>query len=81
MAFGICQEKSTQGVRTDTIDLSLGLGQTVCMTTQEMLSEIEAVKRRIAMLPEGSTLTGELTVALVLLYDAYVMATEGRKVA
>ncbi len=81
MAFGICQEKSTQGVKADTIDEGQGIGQTVCMTTQEMLSEIEAVKRRIAMLPEGSTLTGELTVALVLLYDAYVMATEGRKVA
>jgi hypothetical protein len=42
------------------------------MSEKEMLDEIEAVKRRIAMLPEGSVLVGELTVALVALYDSYI---------
>lgn len=52
------------------------------MNTTEMLVEIEALKRRIAMLPEGSALLGELTVALVILYDSYVYAVElGRKAA
>ena len=51
------------------------------MNTTEMLVEINALKRRIAMLPEGSALLGELTVALVALYDSYVYAIEPRKKA
>ena len=46
-----------------------------------MLVEIEALKRRIAMLPPGSMLIGEMTVALVALYDSYVAAIENRKKA
>ena len=45
------------------------------MTPKEMLVEIESIKRRIALLPEGSVMVGELTVALVVLYDSYVYAT------
>jgi hypothetical protein len=51
------------------------------MTTKEMLVEIEAIKRRIRMLPEGSALIGDLTVALVALYDSYAAIIEGRRVA
>jgi hypothetical protein len=51
------------------------------MTTKEMLVEIEAIKRRIRQLPEGSAQIGELSMALVALYDSYVAATEKRMAA
>lgn len=51
------------------------------MTTKEMLVEIEAIKRRIRMLPEGSAKIGELSMALAALYDSYVAAMERRMAA
>lgn len=46
------------------------------MTLEQMLIEIKMLKSKIAALPEGSCAIGELTVAIVMLYDSYVTKAE-----
>jgi len=49
------------------------------MNTQEMLQELNAIKRRIAMLPQGSVLIGELMQAYAALVDSYIAVTEAER--
>jgi len=46
------------------------------MNTKELLVEIAKVRSEIALLPPGSIMIGDLTCALVALYDMYVKAHE-----
>ncbi len=51
------------------------------MTTQEILDEIDRVKEGLARATPGSIVAGELTVALVLLYNEYIRVTESKREA
>lgn len=52
------------------------------MTTQEMLLEIESIKKKLVQLPKTNVISREeLTTALVILYDMYVEATSHKEAA
>lgn len=46
------------------------------MNKKEIMDEVQDIKMKIVALPEGSVKIGELTVALVVLYDQYVRVVE-----